>query len=100
MFLILIDLGHNLTTQISFEHRLNCFELRVWFCKKILRFCECSLKTGFCVQSLDKRRADFEKCVLAIEKNCKVPDLSLDSPSHGSHKAAVALFLILPYMLA
>ncbi len=36
--------------------------------QKSLRFCECSLKIGFCVHSLEKRRAAFKKCVLAIEK--------------------------------
>ena len=68
--LILIDLGHDLTTKFSFGHRLNYFEVKVWFCKKSLRFCECSLKNGVCVHSLEKRTAAFKECVLAIEKNC------------------------------
>lgn len=37
-----------------------------------LRFCECSLKIGFCVHGLEKRRAAFKKYVLAMEKNCNI----------------------------
>lgn len=34
------------------------------------RFCECSLKNGFCVSSFEKREESFEKYVLAIVKKC------------------------------
>ena len=38
VFLILIDSGHDLTTEFSFDHRLNCFEVRVWFWSQIKLF--------------------------------------------------------------
>ncbi len=36
--------------------------MKVWFCKKSLRFCECSLKIGFCVQFREKESCFREKC--------------------------------------
>lgn len=38
---------------------LNCLAVKVWFC-------ECSLKFGFCVHSVGKRRSAFQECVLEL----------------------------------
>lgn len=62
--LILIDLGYDLTRFYGFEHRWNCFEVISWFCSGI-----CSLKTGVCAYSVQRRVKDV-KCVLVTEKYC------------------------------